>query len=172
MMKKKGNSSIMAVSVFLSITLIMCVIFEYMQMFIICTGIKDAVQSAVVSSVVANYDDAYSQLREGYSGGYTYVDNAVTETIDTGNIYTRLDELLALKDEGEKHTKYAEEEIEYSVSNLKLEFSNTAFAQGNANKNLDGTAYIDVEIPVRFSGKELTPIRFTLKVKAGYTPKF
>ena len=94
MRNNKGNATIIAVSVCMSLILVMCVIFEYMQMLIICNGIKSAVQSAVVSTVVANYDDSYSQLREGYSGGYTYVDTDFTETIDTWNVYTRLDELL------------------------------------------------------------------------------
>lgn len=101
----KGNATILAAVICMALILVMCVMFEYMQMLIICSGIRNAVQSAVVSSVVANYDETYSQLREGYSGGYTYVDSSFTETIDTGNIYVRLDELLALTEEGDKHTK-------------------------------------------------------------------
>ena len=142
MMNNKGNATVLAVAVCMSLILIMCVIFEYIQMLVICNGIKNAVQSATVSVVVANYDDAYSQLREGYSGGYTYIDSAFTETIDTGNIYARLDELLALTEDGDKHTKY------------------------------NGTVMVDVEIPVRFGGRELVPIQFTMKVKAEYVPKF
>ena len=168
----KGNATIIAVSVCMSLILIMCVIFEYMQMLIISGGIKNAVQSAVVSTVVANYDDSYSQLREGYSGGFTYIDTDFTETIDTWNVYARLDELLALDEVGDEHIKYAGTLKEYSISNLHIETENTDFAQGNAVKNLSATVYVDVEIPVRFSGRELIPIRFTMKVKASYVPKF
>lgn len=172
MMNNKGNAAVLTVAVCMSLILIMCVIFEYIQMLVICNGIKNAVQSATVSVVVANYDDAYSQLREGYSGGYTYIDSAFTETIDTGNIYARLDELLALTEEVDKHTKYNGTVKEFSISNLVLDFENTDFAQGDALKNLNGTVMVDVEIPVRFGGRELVPIQFTMKVKAEYVPKF
>jgi len=168
----RGNATIIAVSVCMSLILVMCVIFEYMQMLIICNGVKNAVQSAVVSTVVANYDESYSQLREGYSGGYTYVDTDFTETIDTWNVYTRLDRLLGLTEEGDKHIKYIGEKIEYSISDMQIETENTAFAQGNANRNLNATVYMDVEIPVRFGGRELIPLKVRMKVKASYIPKF
>ena len=70
----KGNATVLSVAICLAIILVMCVIFEYMQMLIITTGIRNAVESATVSTVVANYDEAYSQLREGYSGGFVYQD--------------------------------------------------------------------------------------------------
>lgn len=172
MRNNKGNATIIAVSVCMSLILVMCVIFEYMQMLIICNGIKSAVQSAVISTVVANYDDSYSQLREGYSGGYTYVDTDFTETIDTWNVYTRLDELLGLQEDGDNHIKYIGTEKEYSITNMRIETENTDFAQGNALKNLNATVYLDVEIPVRLSGRVLLPLKVTMKVKASYVPKF
>lgn len=172
MRNNKGNAAVLSVAVCMALILVMCVIFEYMQMLIICRGIKEAVQSALISAVTANYDDTYSQLREGYSGGYTYVDTDFTETVDTGNVYARLNELLALTEESGKYTKYAGSVKEYSISNMRIEFENTEFAQGDAEKNLNGTVYIDVEIPVRFGGRELVPIQFTMKVKAEYMPKF
>ena len=171
-MNNKGNATILAAVICMSLLLIMCVIFEYMQMLIISNGIRNAVQSAVVSAVVANYDETYSQLREGYSGGYTYVDDNFAETVDTGNVYARLDELLALTEEGGAHAKYNGTAKEYSISNMRIEFENTDFAQGDAVKNLNGTVYIDVEIPVRFGGRELAPIRYTMRVMASYIPKF
>lgn len=171
-MNNKGNATIIAVSICMSLILVMSVIFEYMQMLIISNGIKNAVQSAVVSTVVANYDDSYSQLREGYSGGFTYIDTGFIETIDTWNVYARLDELLALDEVGNEHIKYIGTQKEYSISNLSIETENTDFAQDDAEKNLNATVYLDVEIPVRFGGRDLIPIRYTMKVKASYIPKF
>ena len=105
-LNNKGNATVLSVAICLAIILVMCVIFEYMQMLIITTGIRNAVESATVSTVVANYDETYSQLREGYSGGFIYQDTAFIETIDTGNVYTRLDSLLALSESGDEHIKY------------------------------------------------------------------
>lgn len=40
MMNNKGNATVIAVAVCMSLILIMCVIFEYIQMLVICNGIK------------------------------------------------------------------------------------------------------------------------------------
>ena len=77
-----------------------------------------------------------------------------------------------MTEEGDKHTKYNGTVKEFSISNLALDFENTDFAQGDALKNLNGTVMVDVEIPVRFGGRELSPIQFTMKVKAEFVPKF
>lgn len=36
----------------------------------IAAGVKDEVQSAVISTSVANYGNVYDGIREGYSDGY------------------------------------------------------------------------------------------------------
>lgn len=173
MMKKKASSAVSAAVISIVIVMIMSVIFEYMKLLIISNGVKDAVQSAVVSSVVSNYDDAYSQLREGYSGGYVYTDTGFDESIDTGDVMERLDMLLGLSDEGTKHTKYTESGYaEYSLSNLRVQYENTTLAQGNADKNLNITAFVDIEMKMHFSGHELPPVKYTIKVMAEYMPKF
>ena len=171
-MKLKGNSTITAVVICLVILMIMCAAFEYLHMLIISNGIKSALQSAVISSVTANYDEAYSQLREGYSGGFVYSETGFSESMDTENIYARLDTLLGLQTDGGKHVKFVGEDKEYSISNLRVQMQNTSFAQGNALQNLNMTALLDVEIPVRYGGRELVPIRYTIKLKGSYTPKF
>lgn len=169
----KGNATILAAVICLVIVMIMCAASEYMNMLIISNGIKSALESAVLSSVVGNYDEAYSQLREGYSGGYVYSDEGFTESIDTGNVMNRLDDILALSDEGGKHTKYTDSgDSEYSISNLRVQYENTNFAQGNADKNLNASVFLDIEMKMHFAGRELPPVKYTIKVMAEYMPKF
>lgn len=169
----KGNATILSVAICLAIILVMSVIFEYMQMLIITTGVRNAVESATISAVVANYDETYSQLREGYSGGYVYRDTAFEESVDTGNVYTRLDSLLALTENGDEHIKYRNDgSVEYSISNMRIEMENTDYAQGNSRKNLNATVYIDVKIPVFFGGRQVVTLAPTMRVKASYMPKF
>ena len=157
----KGNATVLSVAICLAIILVMCVIFEYMQMLIITTGIRNAVESATVSTVVANYDETYSQLREGYSGGYIYQYTAFIETIDTGNVYTRLDSLLALSESGDEHIKYrGDGSIEYSISNMRIEMENTSYAQGNSNRNLNAQMCVQSvyqRIPLYFRFPALRP---------------
>ena len=170
--KRKGNATLFAAAICLAIIMIMCAASEYMRVLIISDGIKSSLKSAALSCVVGNYDETYSQLREGYSGGYVYSDAGFSESMDEGNVYARLDELLALREVGDEHIKYAGERVEYSISGVRVEMENADFAQGNADKNLSVTAYADVTIPIGFGGRELMPIRYTIRVKAEYMPKF
>ena len=171
-LNNKGDATILAAVICLVILMIMFAASEYMHMLIVSDGIKSALESAVLSSVVGNYDEAYSQLREGYSGGYVYSDTGFAESMDEGNIYARLDELLVLREVGDEHIKYANDLVEYKISNLRVEMQNADLAQGNADKNLNIAAFADVTIPVRYGGRELLPIKYTLKVQASYMPKF
>ena len=43
---------------------------EYMRLVITAAGIKDAMESAVVSVVNDNYNEVYHGVREGYAAGY------------------------------------------------------------------------------------------------------
>ena len=172
-LNNKGNATVLSVAICLVIILVMCAVFEYMQMLIITTGIRNAVESAAVSTVVANYEETYSQLREGYSGGYIYQDTAFVESLDTGNIYARLDTLLALTDDGDKHIKYRSDgTVEYSISNMRIEVENTGYAQGNSTVNLNVTVFVDVKIPVNYGGRKVATLAPTMRVKASYIPKF
>lgn len=58
---------------------------------IVAQGVRDALQSAVISTVSDNYDDVYHGVREGYSGGYQPIDSDFEESFDYGDVYDRLD---------------------------------------------------------------------------------
>jgi len=68
---KCGDGSLIAVVVVISILLISCSVYEYIRLTIIARGVRDAVQSSIISVATTNYDELYNGLREGYSGGYT-----------------------------------------------------------------------------------------------------
>ena len=67
---KKGNAFPLIIAVTLSILLIFCGAYEAIRLMIIVQGVRDAVQSAVISTVNDGYDDVYHGVREGYSGAY------------------------------------------------------------------------------------------------------
>ena len=106
-----GNAAVFSAVICLAIVFIASAVFEFMQLMIITSGIRNAVESACISVITANYDETYSQLREGYSGAYMYKDSGFEETIDTGNVYAELDGLLGLSVEGNKHIKYKSDNI-------------------------------------------------------------
>ena len=98
---KKGLSYPLVIAVALAIVIIATAAFEYMRLMIIAQGVRDGVQSSIISVSTGNYSDVYASIREGYSGGYVNNDGSGwNEKINTGDVFGRLDGLLGLTKEG------------------------------------------------------------------------
>ncbi len=68
--RKDGAGFPLIIAITLSMVIIFTGISEYFRLMIVAQGVRDAVQAAVISTVVENYDDVYHGIREGYSGAY------------------------------------------------------------------------------------------------------
>ncbi len=171
---KKAGSYPLAICIALAIVIISCGVFEYIRLMVIAQGVRDGVQSAILSVATENYDDVYAALREGYSGGYANYGSGFDEQLDLGDVYGRLDSLLGLKREGARHVKYTSGVMEYRVSGLNVNVINAPFAPSNrdgAQKFL-AEATIYLEVPLSFGWSALPPMTITLKCSAGWTPRF
>lgn len=171
---KHGFSAPWAVVIALVILLIMTAVFQYVRLMIIASGVKDAVQSAVISVANDNYGNVYTGVREGYSGGYGLNGSSWKECLSDGNVYGRLDELLGLNENGSKHTKSNAEGEEFSVYGLSVNVINAPFAPSATGKiqQFEADAEITLEVPLSFCGDILSPMKVNLNVKSKYTPKF
>lgn len=171
---KKGFSSApWAVVIALVGMMFFVVLWQVIRLVIISAGVKDAVQSAVISTSVGNYGNVYDGVREGYSGGYKFSGNSWKAAISTGDVYGRLDELLGLKSSGGKHTKINSDGVEYSVYGLSVSIDNAEFAPTSSEiQQFSATSYITLEVPLSFCGDSLPPMKIRLCVKSKYTPKF
>ncbi|MEN3005999.1 hypothetical protein [Dehalobacterium formicoaceticum] len=171
---KRGDGSLIAVVIVISILLISCSVYEYIRLTIIARGVRDSVQSSIISVATTNYDEVYNGMREGYSGGYTLQGSQWDESLDIGDIYGQLDSTLGLTRQSGRHVKYAGETLEYSVWGLNVDIKNAPFAPSNADSvdKFLAEATIELEVPLSFGWESLPPMRITLHVKAGYTPKF
>lgn len=173
--EKKGNALPLACAIVMSLILIFSAVSEYMRLQIIAKGVRDALQTSVISVAAQNYDDVYNGLREGYSGGYKLSSSDKWESkLDTGDVYTYLDNLLGLEKDGAYHIKITGKEAEYKLSALKVNIINTPLAPTNPNglQKFESEAYINLEVPLSFGWGKLPSLKINLKVKAGYTPKF
>ena len=106
---RKGNGFPLAIAITLALVIIFCGISEYIRLLIIAQGVRDAVQTAVISTVNDNYDDVYHGVREGYSGGYQPMAGDFEESLDYGDIYGRLEEVLGLSYQGGTRVKFTED---------------------------------------------------------------
>ena len=60
----------LVVAVTICMLIIILGVAEYMRLVITAAGIKDVMESAVISTVNDNYNEVYHSVREGYAAGY------------------------------------------------------------------------------------------------------
>ena len=126
---RRGNMLPLVVAVTIGMLLIILGVSEYMRLVITAAGIKDAMESAVISTVNDNYDDVYHGVREGYSGGYYPSGGGWDESLDYGDVYGFLDNLLGMEDYGSYHVKLVDggRKEEYRISDLDVTIQNVPF---------------------------------------------
>ena len=179
---RKGNGFPLAIAITLALVIIFCGISEYIRLLIIAQGVRDAVQTAVISTVNDNYDDVYHGVREGYSGGYQPMAGDFEESLDYGDIYGRLEEVLGLSYQGGTRVKFTEDgkTVFITVENkfirvwgLDVDIENAPLAGGDrAGNRFVANCEIELEVPVSFGGRLLPAMRITVATSAGYTPRF
>lgn len=169
---KKGTTFPLIIAVTLSLMMIFVGISEYMRLLIIAGGVRDAVQSAIISTVSDNYADVYHAVREGYAAGYQPSGEGFADSVNYGNLYGRLDSILGTAASGHEHIKYAAGEVEFKVYDLSVHIDNTAFAPSAPAEQFTASGWITVEVPVKYAGKLLPPMKIRMKVVAAYTEIF
>ena len=171
---QKGVSFPLTVAIALALIIILCGVTEYFRLNIIATGVKEALQDAIIVTVNDNYADVYHGVREGYSGGYQPDGEAFSYSVNTGDIYSYMDSTLGTEDVCGRHIKSAGGVMEYSLSGLNVTIRNAPLAPSSPQnaQRFEADAMIVMEVPVQFGGKQLPPMRIKLKVQAGYTEVF
>lgn len=173
MLWKDNNGSMVPLAVAVTIVMLLIIlgISEYMRLVITAAGIKDAMESAVVSTVNDNYNEVYHSVREGYAAGYEPDGEWFAASVDYGDIYGRLCFLLGLEEDGDGYVRINNGgEKEYRLSGLQVSIPNTAIASPGGTFYAD--ASITMEVPVRFAGKIVSNMSIKLKVRAAYKEKF
>ena len=154
---KKGMSYPLTVALVLALLIALCVLAEFFRLSIIAYGVRNALQESVISVATTNYNEVYDGLREGYSGGYFMTGDCWEETLDYGDVYTRLDRLLGTNPDGAYHVKWQGNGYEYRVTDLNVSISNAPFAPGNASQNFEADVSVQLEIPLSLGGSAACP---------------
>ena len=161
--EKTGSVLPLSISLILCFFIIFAGVSEYLRLKLIVSGVKEAIQSSVISLSIENYSNVYGSSREGYSGGYEYIDNEedYEEVIETSDVYEKLNELLDL-----------DNEKEYTLSNLNVNIINTPFAPNANDTVFEADTYASLEVPLSFGWEHLPSLKINLKVKSEYMAKF
>ena len=67
---QRGMAYPLVIALTLALLMILCGMMEFFRLSVIASGVKEALQDAVVAVVNDNYANVYHGVREGYSGGY------------------------------------------------------------------------------------------------------
>jgi hypothetical protein len=171
---KKGSSFPLIIAITLALVIIMCGILEFFRLNIIASGVKEAVQDAIIITVNDNYANVYHGVRERYSGGYLPDGSSFSYSVDTGDVYGHMDSTLGTTIESGKHIKYSGDVLEYKLSGLEVTVRNAPLAPSSPRnaQRFEADAVILLEVPVQFGGKQLPSMKSKLKVQAGYTEVF
>ena len=172
--RRGGTSFPLIIAIVLALIIILAGVSEYLRLMMIAKGVRDAVQSSVIATVVENYDNVYQGAREGYSGAYQPMGGGFDESLDYGDIYRRLSNVLGLTRSGGAYEKRLPDgSNEFRVWGLSVDIKNAPFARSDsASERFVADCTIQLEVPVSFGGRLLPPMRITVKTGAGYTPKF
>lgn len=169
---KKGTTFPLIIAVTLSLMMIFVGISEYLRLVIIAGGVRDAVQSAIITTVNDNYADVYHSVREGYAAGYQPSGESFMGSVNYGNIYAYLDNTLGTNPSGYEHIKYAGSVVEFKVYDLSVSIDNALLAPSSATEKFTANGWITVEVPVKYGAKLLPPMKMRIKVVAAYTEIF
>lgn len=173
--EKKGLSIPLAIAIVISLVMIMAVMSQYIRLNIIAKGVRDSLQSAIIAIINDNYGDVYHGVREGYAGGYQPFGGTFTVSINYGDVWGRLENLLGLKRSGGDRVKITGNgQHEFKLSDLNITVHNTPLAPSDpANaQRFKADATIKLEVPLSFAGRSIPPLNITLKVSAGWVKKF
>jgi len=161
----------LAIGITIGLLLVILGIGEYMRLYLTAAGVKDALESAVISVVNDNYNEVYHGVREGYAAGYEPEGEGFSDSVDYGDVYGRLCFLLGLEEDGNGYSRFQDNgEKEFRISEVTVEVPNTMLAQPGGTYLADVRAKL--EMPVCFAGKKLTDMTVQLYVRAAYTEKF
>ncbi|MEK4261897.1 hypothetical protein [Paenibacillus sp. FSL L8-0499] len=171
---RSGSGFPLIVAVVLAVLLLSCAVYEFLRLSIIASGVRDAVQSAIISVATENYSNVYPSLRQSYSGGYIRSSGGWAIKVSTGDICTRLVKTLGLVQEGNQYVKRTGGEVEYTISDLKVTIQNPTFAPASTESIQQFTtqAVIHLEVPLSFGWGHLPSMKADLPIQAVYRPKF
>ncbi len=171
---QRGVAFPLIIAIVLVLVMLMCCISEYFRLLIVAQGVRDAVQEAVISTVNDNYDDVYHGVREGYPAPISRWRGDFEESLDYGDIYGRLDDILGLtyRSGYPPSTRRTAPQSFVSGASMWRSATRRLLLATAPVTVLWQTAKSNWRSRYRFGGELLPPMRMTVKVSAGYTPRF
>ncbi|KPI52985.1 hypothetical protein KW95_04335 [Clostridioides difficile] len=174
--KEDGNATSIVICIIVVVIMIFfCICAEYLRLALITKGIRDAFEKSLIAVATENYDETYPCLREGYGAAYQLnKTDEWKENVDRGEVENKLKEALKLTEEEGHYIKYNDSNVEYTLSDLKVEVTNRQLAPNNSSKvkKYEVRGSVILKIPPSFGFTRAETTKINLDSVSGYTPLF
>ncbi|MDB8803194.1 hypothetical protein PN294_13475 [Romboutsia sp. 1001216sp1] len=174
---KKGNGLILSCVVVLALSIIFFFIAEHSRTQMTISSVRDGLESVATNISTNNCDSIYQSQREGYFTSNILENDKWQPKIDKSNLDIFLKETLGAKKEGNIYVKKKKDgQIDFKLSDVKINITNPKLAPNNEEKN-KSTFTVEVtgnlEVHKMFSVfSDTKNVNVNVGSKVGYMPKF
>lgn len=154
-------------TIFVIAFLILALIFKFTATVRILKYVEKKLDEAVVSVATENWDQIYSGVRDGYSGGHKYYVTRFRESYSSGDVALRLNNYIGA-DEGVKYDDNGK--IVLKMHDLITQIENVSFRAGNT-LNFKVKSSVKVRVPFKIWKSNIN-IDVEVKAASKYTNKF
>lgn len=174
--EKEGGTVFPIVMLFLMGMLLFSIIFEFVRIKIVASGIKDAYENAVRTVAVENYNETYAGFREEVSVGGQYIggpEGGGEEEIpeweslhDLGDVEDELSTLLGLREE---NGILISEESGYELSEFEVQVKD---AQDSVLRKYEIKGNLKLKIPFAIGGIAASQVTIPVTIQTEYSEKY
>lgn len=164
---RKGNMIVLAPVLCLVLMTFSASLLEHSRLNGIAGNTRDAVQAAITQVCADNSKNVYSGVREGYAGGYKFVDAGWKPEVTSGDIMAKVDAKLGTAN----GVKTADGKTVFRISNLSVTVRNPPLAPTGTEDGLTGEATYTLTVPLSFGWSSLPPMVIQVNASSAYSPQ-
>ena len=133
---KRGNGLILSCVIVLVLSIIFFFIAEHSRTEMTVSSVRDGLESVATNISTNNCDSIYQSQREGYFTSNVLENDKWQPKIDKSNLDKFIKETLGAKKEGSVYIKRNKEgEVDFKLSDIKVNIINPKLAPNNEEKN-------------------------------------
>ena len=171
--KRGASMYIWALVLFIVILLLLVATMEATRASIVYIGVRDAIESAIITTATSNAYNTYDGIREGNSGAYVPDGKGGwSKTVTTGDVIYKLCSLLRLSSDsgGFVHHNNNPTDIEFRISNLNVKAEIIPLGENKVQSKYYTTCLVSV--PFSFGFGYLPDMQIPMKHQSTYMPRF
>ncbi len=167
---KNGSSYMYAIVIVLIMLILYAVVSESFRLNIIAKGVRDNLESAIISVVTDNWNNTFNGTRQSYGGAYTYDVGGWIDDYSNGDLYNDLIDTLGMDNDGAGLTKFIGDTGEFYLSDIEVDVANASL--GNDDEEFIANVKAKLTVPLDVNLGTIENIIIDIQTEAKLRPKF